>query len=60
MNKRNKRQSSMKEIAVPMFSFVIYLVETKFYLLTLENNQKDNILNLNSYHAGNVDKGASP
>ena len=55
MNKRNKRQSSMKEIAVPMFSFVIYFVEAKFYLLTLENNQTDNIPDSNSYRAGNVD-----
>ena len=46
----------MKEIAVvSMFSFVIYLVEAKFYLLTLENNKTDSVPNSNSYHAGNVD-----
>ena len=39
MNRRIKRQLGMKEIAV--FSFVITLVKSKFYLISVENNHTD-------------------
>ena len=43
MNRRIKRQLGMKEIAV--FSFIITLVKSKFYLISLENNHTDHLPN---------------